>query len=389
MAIEKLKGLAKAGAIYQDRTQRIKELQQEGRKIFGYLCIYPVTEMLTALDIVPFRLFGDIEEPITKANNYLPTVVCPFLRSFLDLGLKGRYSFLDGIITSHICDVGAGLPAIWNYAVKTPYSYHLDMPHTMRESALAYNRKLMDSFQASLEQYTGKKLTREKLAAAIEKHNGQRTLVRDLYNLRKSSPPLISGSETIRVVKAIQSLPIDEGNQLLNEVIAEVKKRKPALPAKTNRLMIWGSILDNTNLVEMIENMDADVVIDDTCVGSRPFFNDVKITANPLDGLADHYLTHIKCPRTFVADYSAPEKNHLNDLQRRFGYLSEYSHEWKANGVVLEALKYCDTHGYEIPSIKDYLKDIGLPCIYLEHDYTPGLIAQMKTRVQGILEIIT
>ena len=190
MAIEKLKGLAKAGAIYQDRTQRVKELQQEGRKIFGYLCIYPVTEMLTALDIVPFRLFGDIDEPITKANNYLPTVVCPFLRSFLDLGLKGRYSFLDGIITSHICDVGAGLPAIWNYAVKTPYSYHLDMPHTMRESALDYNRKLLDSLQESLEQYTGKKLTREKLVAAIEIHNRQRALVRDLYNLRKTSPPV-------------------------------------------------------------------------------------------------------------------------------------------------------------------------------------------------------
>ena len=117
MAINTLKGIAKAGAIYQDRTQRVITLQKEGRKVFGYLCIYPITEMLTALDIVPFRLFGDIDEPITKANNFLPTVVCPFLRSFLDLGLKGKYNFLDGMITSHICDVGAGIPAIWNYAV--------------------------------------------------------------------------------------------------------------------------------------------------------------------------------------------------------------------------------------------------------------------------------
>ena len=82
MNINILKGLDKAGAIYQDRTQRVKELQKEGHKIFGYLCIYPITEMLTALDIIPFRLFGDIDEPITKANNYLPSVVCPFLRSF-------------------------------------------------------------------------------------------------------------------------------------------------------------------------------------------------------------------------------------------------------------------------------------------------------------------
>jgi benzoyl-CoA reductase subunit C len=57
-------------------------------------------------------------------------------------------------------------------------------------------------------------------------------------------------------------------------------------------------------------------------------------------------------------------------------------------GVVLEALKYCDTHGYEVPSIKDYFREIGLPSIYLEHDYTPGTIAPLKTRVQGFLEII-
>ena len=58
------------------------------------------------------------------------------------------------------------------------------------------------------------------------------------------------------------------------------------------------------------------------------------------------------------------------------------------NGVILEALRYCDTHGYEIPSVKDYFNEIGLPTIYLEHDYTLGMLAPLKTRVQGFLEII-
>jgi len=103
MAAEASKGLAKAREVYQDRPRRVLELRTEGKKIVGYLCIYPVLEMMTALDIVPYRIFGDMREPITKADTYLPTVVCPFLRSCLDLGLKGSYDFLDGIITSHIC----------------------------------------------------------------------------------------------------------------------------------------------------------------------------------------------------------------------------------------------------------------------------------------------
>jgi benzoyl-CoA reductase subunit C len=388
VAVKTLKGLAKVIAINQDRTQRVLELRQAGKKIFGYLCIYPVLEMLTAFDIVPFRLFGDINEPVTKANNFLPTVVCPFIRSYLDLGLKGKYNFLDGIITSHICDVGAGVPAIWNYAIKTPFTYHIDTPHTMRESAQEYHRHLMDSLQSSLEEYTGQKLKPEKLVEAIKKHNEQRALVRELYELKKPDPPLISGAETVKVIKAVQSLPVDEGNQLLREVIVEAKSRKNGPAKKAGRLMLWGSVLDNTLLVEMIESLDANVVMDDTCVGSRPYFDDVKITANPLDGLAGHYLNHIKCPRTFTADYFAHQKDHISDLKRRYGYLGGFARDWHVNGVILEALKYCDTHGYEVPSVKDYFKEIELPTIYLEHDYTPGVISPLKTRVQGFLEII-
>jgi benzoyl-CoA reductase subunit C len=389
MSKDMLKGLEKVRAIFQDRSVRVKELQREGRKIFGYLCIFPVTEMLTALDIVPFRLFGDINEPITRANNYLPSVVCPFLRSYLDLGLKGRYNFLDGIITSHICDVGAGVPAIWNYAIQLTYAYHLDTPHTLRQSSLDYNRKLLDSFKLSLEQFTGEELTSAKLTEAIKKHNHQRGLVRRLYDLRKLDPPLISASETLRTIKAIQSIPVEEGNQLLEEVVAEVQERRNRPAAKASRLMIWGSILDNSILLEMIESLDANVVMDDTCVGSRPYFSDVAITDNPLDGLAAYYLTHLKCPRTYVTNFNVTSKNYKDDLGTRYGYLSEYARDWKVNGVILEALRFCDTHGYEIPSLKDHLGEIGLPSLYLEHDYTPGLIAQLKTRVQGFLEIIS
>ncbi len=383
------KGFAKAAAIYEDRTQRVLELQEEGKEIFGYLCIYPVTEILTAFGIVPFRLFGDISEPITKANNYLPTVVCPFLRSYLDLGIKGRYAFIDGLVTSHICDVGSVLPDIWNHAVPTRYTYHIDTPHTLRGSAQAYHRQLLDGFVASLEEHTGQKLDMAKLRDAVARHNRQRALVRELYDLRKPDPPLVSGAETIKIVKAVQSLPVDEANTLLEQVIAEAGSRKDGPKPKGHRLMIWGSILDNTSLVEMIEGLDANVVIDDTCVGSRPFFDDVKLTDNPLDGLADHYLKHIKCPRTFLAEYDAKQKDYREDLAGRYGYLGDYARGWRADGVIIEALRYCDTHGYEVPAIKDYFESIGLPSIYLEHDYTLGTIAQLKTRVQGFLEIIS
>ncbi len=89
------KGFDKVSEIYQDRPRRAMELKAAGKQVIGYLCIYPILEMLTALDIVPYRILGDMREPITKADACLPTMACPFLRSCLGLGLKGKYDFLD------------------------------------------------------------------------------------------------------------------------------------------------------------------------------------------------------------------------------------------------------------------------------------------------------
>ena len=128
-------GLSKAKEICQNRSQRVMELKAEGKTIIGYLCIYPVLEMITAFDLVPYRIFGDMDEPITDADDYMPSIVCPFLRSILDLGVKGRYDFLDGVVMAHICDVGARTAHIWDVAVKTPYSHFIDIPHTNRENS--------------------------------------------------------------------------------------------------------------------------------------------------------------------------------------------------------------------------------------------------------------
>jgi benzoyl-CoA reductase subunit C len=381
-------GLDKVREICGNRPQRVKELKGEGKQIIGYLCIYPVLEMITAFDMVPFRIFGDMDEPITDADDYMPSIVCPFLRSILDLGLKGRYDFLDGVVMAHICDVGARTSHLWDVAVKTPYSFFIDVPHTNRESSRERLKELLQDFQKTLEEFTGQKMSPEKLRAAIDRHNEQRRLVRELYDLKKPDPPLISGVETLQVMKAVMSLPVDEGNSLLQDVITEVKDRTNSISGKPARLLVWGPVIDDTTLIDMIENMDANVVMDDTCVGSRAFFTDVPITDDPLDGLASHYLEDLKCPRTFRDSTSGPVTGYQADLENRFGYLKEYTEGWDVNGVILQALRYCDSHGYEIPQIKDYLEDIGIPNIYLEHDYSKAALGPMMTRVQAFTEII-
>ena len=383
------KGFVRVREIYQDRAHRAEELKTEGKKVIGYVSIYSVQEMMTALDLVPYRIFGDMREPITKADTCLPAMVCPFIRSWLDLALKGKYDFVDGLVMAHVCDVGEKMASISRTYLNYPYYYFIDLPHTVHKPAQEEFKKLLKDFKKTLELFTGKELSAEKLKEAIKVHNQQRALVRELYDLRKPDPPLLSGVETLQVMKALMSIPVEEGNELLRQVITEVKGRKDGLQKKP-RLLVWGSIIDDIALIEMIEGLEANVVIDDTCVGSRAYFPDVELTEDPLDGLAYRYLVELKCPRTFrEVVFGAAKRDYIADLESRFSYLRDYAQEWNVNGVILQTMRYCDIHGYEVPGLKDYFGHIGLQSTYLEHDYSEAALAPLKTRVQAFLEVIS
>jgi benzoyl-CoA reductase subunit C len=383
-------GLARAREICEDRTSRVKELKKLGMMIIGYKDIHPVLEILTGLDLVPFRLFGDIKEPVTEGDRYMSTMVCPMLRSVLDQGLKGKYEFLDGCVLSHGCEGSQNFASIWRTCMKEKMKYHyfLDFPHGMRPSAKREAKDILLRFLKSMESYTGKQLTTSALRNAIELHNRQRALVREMYALRKPDPPLISGPETLQVLIALMSLPVREGNLLLEEVINEVKKRENALERKP-RLLVWGSTLDQVGLIAMIEQVGANVVIDDTSVGSRFFWPDVELTDDPLEGLAYRYLVALKSPRTYRETASGMTgKDYWIDLENRFGHLGRFAREWSVKGAILQSVRYCDIHGYEVPALKDYFARLALPCIYIEHSYSESSMAPLRTRVQTFLEIL-
>jgi len=386
---EESKGLTRAKEIYQDRSRRAKELKAQGKKIVGYTCIYSPLEMMTALDLVSYRVFGDMREPLTEADRGLPAAFCPIMRSCLDLGLKGRYDFLDGMVTAHACDPQEKTVHVWECLITHSYFHFIDIPGTLHEGAQEYFKGQLTDLKKTLESFTGKELSTEKLKRAIEAHNQQRALVRELYDLRKPDPPLISGTETLQVIKALMSIPVEEGSELLRQVISEVRERKDGPQKQAARLLVWGSTIDDTSLVGMIEDIGANVVMDDHCGGSRAYRTDVKLTEDPLDGLAYYYLVELVPPRTFrEAVLGETRKDYVADLESRFSYLKDYAKGWNVNGVILQSVRYCDPHAFEVQGVEDYLNGLGFPNTYLEHDYSEGSLAPLRTRVQAFLEMI-
>lgn len=383
------KGLSKAREIYLNRLQRVKELKAAGKKIMGYPCAYVPLEMLTALDLIPYRTYGDIKEPITEVDRALPTSFCPIMRSCLDCAMKGKNDFLDGMVTIHSCDPQEKTAHVWESYTNHPYFHYIDMPITIRPEALEYFKGQLADFRKTLEAFTGKKMARDKLEAAIKSHNQQRALVRELYELTKPSPPLVSGTEIVQVVKALMTLPVIEGNELLTQIVSEVRDRTNGPEKKSARLFIWTSSLDDTDITRILEDK-ANVVMDESCGGMRAYRGDVKITADPLEGLAKYYLYEITCARTFrQATVGEIRKDYATDMQSRFGYLKRIFKEWNIDGAIILLVRYCDPFAFEIPELKDYLDSIGVPGTYIEYDYTIGALAPLRTRVEAFIETIS
>jgi len=350
--------------------------------------MYAPLELMTALDLVSYRTSGDMEEPITEADRALPTAFCPVMRSCIDCALKGKDSFVDGVVAVHSCDPQEKTARVWESYLNYSFFHFIDMPGTLRPESLEYFKGQLNDFKTALESFAGKELTHDKMKEAIQLHNRQRALVRELYELSKPDPPLISGTETLQVIKALMSLPVDEGNELLGQVISEIRERSGGPQKMPVRLLIWSSTLDDVRVMEMFES-GSNVVVDESCGGIRPYRADVELTEDPLDGLTDYYLKEITCARTFrVASFGEMKKDYMEDLETRFGYLKETVKEWNVNGAAFLLVRHCDPFAYEMPNLKDYFDSLDIPSTYIEYDFTPGSFGPMKTRIEAFLETI-
>lgn len=380
--VTQAKGLERAQELQQHWGARAKELKAQGKKVVGYLCCYPPVEFLTALDLVPFRIQGSVRTPISFADTYLETIMCPFMRSCFDRALQGEYAFLDGFVVPHSCDTVQRIYDIWRAYQKIPYTHFINVPHMLFPSSYHFFQQELERFQSSLEQFTGKKITTEALQKAIALHNENRALIRELYQLRK--PPLITGTEVLQTIIAGTTVPVAESSQLLREVIAQVRARQP-LPARP-RLLLYGSELDDIPFTELVESCGAHIVMDDICTGSRAHWTPVANSADPVAALAERYLNGINCPRT----YRRRTGSHQEDLEQRFGYLRDFVREWGVQGVIFYIIRYCDTHELDVPDVKEYLeKTVGVPALVIEDDYNLPAYGQLRNRVEAFLEMLS
>lgn len=227
-----------------------------------------------------------------------------------------------------------------------------------------------------MEQLTGNKVTDEQLKKEIKSLNEIRQLLHRLYNLRKTDPPLISGLDILKVMQKQYFLSPEEFKKSLLMLVNEVKQVKVDWQHKP-RIMISGCPMagGNTKVSEIIESRGGVITVEESCTGTRSFWDMVDENKDPMIALAERY---IKIPCSCMTP---------ND--RRIDNILELANEFKVDGVVYYTLQFC--HGYNIEKYKvqQALKKAGIPMLSIETDYSVSDIEQIGLRVDAFMEMLS
>ncbi|MFQ5826947.1 MAG: 2-hydroxyacyl-CoA dehydratase subunit D [Dehalococcoidia bacterium] len=347
--------------------------ERTGGRVVGYFCSYVPEEMLVAAGALPVRILGSLR-PQDLAEAHIPSMYCPFSRDCLSEGLAGTYDYLDGVVMAKSCMHLQQSYECWIRDVPTGYYHFITMPWILEDpESRTYFLSELREFQKTLEAWSGVSLDDEALGRGIELYNSHRRLMHRLYDLRRPHPPLVSGTEAATIVLSSMLSDKAEHNKLLTRVIDELPGRKDP-PRPGPRLMIAGGENYDLELPELVESLGANVVIEELCMGSRYFWNEVPDGGDRMEAIADRYLKRPPCPAK--ASY-LPRFQHVLKLVRDFN----------VQGVLLIQQKFCSPHALDIPDLTRFLQAHDVPSYFFELDTTLAR-GQLRTRTEAFLETL-
>jgi benzoyl-CoA reductase subunit C len=360
--------------LIEERHRKAREWKESGeRKIVGYLCTYSPEEIVHASGAVPVRIVGS-GEPISLADAHVQSFYCTFSRGFLDECLKGSYDYLDGLIGSYSCDHYHTAFEIWQRNRPVFFSRILDMPSRVdTPEARTFFVEEMKLFKEKIGEAFGKEIDDGALRDSIGVYNTNRTLLKEMYGLRRQDPPAVTGTEALEVVLAGMYTPKEDHSRLLEELLGRIKDRE-ACPAGAVRLMVVGSELDDSKVYRLIEELGAVVVTDDICTGTRYLWDLTPEEGDPVEAVADRYLSKIPCPVKHPTD-------------ARFEHIESMVREFNVQGVVIIIRKFCNPHEWDNPRLTEFLRKLGVPYTQIELDTTFSS-DEVQSKVQGLMAVI-
>ncbi len=362
--------------LLEDPHKYAKEWKaRTGGKVLGYFGLYFPEELVYAAGVLPVRILGQPDTEGLSQRYLYGGSFCSNCWGLLAQGLKGNYDYLDGIGHAQCCESVNGAYTSWRLHVPTNYDYFVAVPSYLDNPwAKTYLQAELEVFKEDLENWMGKTITDEALDHAIDVYNTSRNLMRQVYQLRRSDNPKVSGTEAFEMVLSSQIMDKEEHSKLLKDAISKLSQRDDTNNTGP-RLMLVGSGLSDTKLVKLIESTGATVVIDRLCNGSNYFWNNVIPHEDRLLAIALRYLDK---PRCSVKDEA---------LRRNAQDMIELAIDYNVQGLIYNTQRFCTPYQQDRPPIEKAFKQRLIPVHDIEHDGTVPT-GEFEARIEAFVDTL-
>lgn len=351
--------------------------KEKGGRIIGIQCSSIPEEVIHAAGILPTRVRAPGLPDTKNADAHLHRINCSYTRSVLEYLLLGELDFLDGFVATNTCD--HHLRLVNEVEDKSHFSFfhYFQMHHTITQGAKEWLIQEMKNLILQLEKTFNITVSENDLRHTISVYNKTRQLMARLNDLRKNTPPPLTGAEYMQIALTGMSIPREIFNQKLEILLPELENRRVSekhLP----RLLIIGGACDSPEFIEFIESKGTNIVADGMCFGLRHYMGVIdEGKADPIEAIADRYMTRIPCPSI------------IDGFDRTYAVLKEIIEKLNVQGVVSARLKFCDHFAGIRKLLVDQLRrDNSVPVVELEREYNTTKSGQLSTRIQAFLELL-
>ena len=366
------------------RPAELIEEQKKGRKVFGTFCVYVPDEVVLAAGGIVTGLCGGSQFWVPGGEAVLPKSTCPLIKASVGARLGRTCPFFriaDMYVGETTCD---GKKKAYEILGEDVPMYIMDVPQMKREKDILKWKDEIAAFAEKVEEFTGNKITPEKLNEAIHIANEKRKALQRVYDCRKSKCLPISGRDVLLMMQiSFFDDPVRCAkmcNRLADELEQRIRDGVSVVSAGTKRILVTGTPLavPNWKLHNIIETSGAMVVCEEMCTGTRYFENLVDESQTTLDGqfmaLSQRYM------KTNCACFT-PNTGRIDDILRMVK-------EYRADGVIDCSLKFCCLYDTEKRGVSSALKAAGVPVLNLETDYTDTDAEQLRTRIGAFVEML-
>lgn len=370
--------------IHGIRPAELIEHQKKGGKVFGTFCVYVPDEIVFAADAIATGLCGGSQFWVPGGEKVLPTNTCPLIKASVGARIDRTCPFFriaDMYVGETTCD---GKKKAWEILAEDVPVHVMNLPQMKRAKDVQAWAEEIETFKNIVEEFTGNKVTADKLAESIKLINNKRKALERLYDLRKNETLPISGCDALLISQIAFYDDPTRFTQMTNKLCDELEKRVAdgvsVVPAGTKRIMLTGTPLaiPNWKLHNIVETSGAAVVCEEMCTGTRYFEKLVDESGTTLEeqyqALANRYM-NINCA------CFTPNSGRIDDILR-------LAKEYKVDGIIDVNLKFCNLYDTEGYFVERAMKEAGIPVLGIETDYTDSDAQQLRTRVSAFIEML-